>query len=68
MTSTDHKRLPTNRLWTIEEVSYFLGIPIATLYYWRTRREGPACSRVGRHLRYRIEDVTTWVEQHRSRF
>jgi len=27
--------LPEDRLWTVEETSYFLGVPVATLYYWR---------------------------------
>ncbi len=67
MRITDDTRLPTNRLWTINEVSYFLGVPVATLYYWRTRGDGPACCRVGRHLRYRRDDVTAWVEGRRTR-
>lgn len=49
-------------LWTVDEVSAFLGVPVATLYQWRYRRVGPRASRVGRHLRYNPSDVRAWVE------
>jgi excisionase family DNA binding protein len=52
------------RMWTPEEVSAFLGgVPVATLYQWRHRGTGPKSRRVGRHLRYKPEDVRAWVEQ-----
>lgn len=53
----------TDRLWTVEEVSYYLGVPVNTLYLWRSEGRGPASRRVGRHLRYRSEDVKVWVEK-----
>ncbi len=48
-------------LWSVEEVSEFLGVPVATLYQWRYRRTGPRASRVGRHLRYDPADVRAWL-------
>jgi excisionase family DNA binding protein len=53
---------PTDRLWTVREVSYYLGVPVGTLYLWRSEGHGPPSRRVGRHLRYRAEDVKAWVE------
>ncbi|WP_416901625.1 helix-turn-helix transcriptional regulator [Micromonospora echinospora] len=53
----------TDRLWTVNDVSAFLGIPVGTLYQWRHRRIGPRASRVGRHLRYDPTDVRAWVER-----
>jgi excisionase family DNA binding protein len=50
-------------LWTVDEVSAFLGVPVATLYQWRYRRIGPRASRIGRHLRYNPNDVRAWVER-----
>lgn len=51
-------------VWTIEEVSAFLQIPVGTLYQWRHRRVGPKASKVGRHLRYNPVTVRAWlVEQ-----
>jgi predicted DNA-binding transcriptional regulator AlpA len=52
--------IPRDRLWSVEEVSYYLGVPVGTLYSWRVQRRGPACRRIGRFLRYRPEDVTEW--------
>jgi excisionase family DNA binding protein len=53
---------PADRLWTAEDVSYYLGVPVGTLYYWRVNRTGPPAHRIGRHLRYRGEDVMAWVK------
>jgi len=48
-------------LWTIEDVSTFLRIPIETLYQWRHRRTGPPAAKVGRHLRYDPAAVRAWL-------
>ena len=50
------------RLWTVEDVSEFLGIPVNTLYQWRHRGYGPSARRVGRYIRYKAADVVAWVE------
>jgi len=39
----------------------FLGVPVATIYAWRQKGYGPKGIRIGRHVRYRKEDVDTWV-------
>ncbi|MGW5265684.1 helix-turn-helix transcriptional regulator [Microbispora sp. NPDC004025] len=51
----------SDRLWGVEEVSNFLGVPVATLYVWRHRRTGPKSRKIGRHLRYLPADVHAWV-------
>lgn len=53
----------TERLWSITDVSEFLGIPVGTLYQWRHRRTGPRASRLGRHLRYDPADVRAWFDK-----
>lgn len=53
----------TTRTWSPEDVSRFLGIPVPTLYRWRSQRTGPKAARVGRHLRYLPEDVLAWLRQ-----
>jgi predicted DNA-binding transcriptional regulator AlpA len=50
------------RLWTIKDSSDFLGVPVATLYYWHSRGEGPRPFKAGRHLRYDPRAVMRWVE------
>ena len=50
-----------DRLWSVDDVSTFLGVPVGTLYQWRYRRVGPPAARVGRHLRYDPADVRAWL-------
>jgi excisionase family DNA binding protein len=45
------------------EVSRYLGVPLGTLANWRYRGRGPASLRVGRHVRYRPQDIAAWVEE-----
>ncbi|MDP9459584.1 MAG: helix-turn-helix domain-containing protein [Actinomycetota bacterium] len=45
------------------EVATYLGVPVQTLYVWRTKGVGPRAVRVGKHLRYRWSDVDAWLEQ-----
>jgi DNA-binding transcriptional MerR regulator len=52
----------STRLMSIEDLSDHLGVPINTLYKWRTKGYGPAGRRVGNYLRYRPEDVDAWIE------
>ena len=51
------------RLLTPGEVAEHLGVPIATLYAWRHRSEGPPALKIGRHLRYRARDLEAWLAQ-----
>lgn len=55
-----------DRTWTIDDVSAFLQVPVATLYQWRHRGIGPKSARVGRHLRYLESDVLAWFRQQRD--
>ncbi|GAA3120358.1 hypothetical protein GCM10010466_09100 [Planomonospora alba] len=59
----EHVPVSGDRLWGVEEVSDFLGVPVSTLYVWRHRRIGPQGRKIGRHLRYRPQDVRAWVEE-----
>jgi len=54
---------PRDQLLTVEELADYLGVPVATVYQWRYRRQGPPGFRVGRHLRYRWNDVQRWIQQ-----
>jgi excisionase family DNA binding protein len=52
----------SERLMTLLEVSQLLDVPVATLYRWRRRGEGPTGYRIGRHVRYRRAAVEAWIE------
>ena len=49
-------------LWTVQEVSRFLTIPVFTLHQWRYLGTGPEAYRVGKHLRYNPDKVRAWLE------
>jgi len=54
------------RLLSPAELASYLAVPLATVYRWRSRREGPCGIRVGRHVRYRLEDVERWLDEMRE--
>ncbi|MQA16134.1 MAG: helix-turn-helix domain-containing protein [Pseudonocardiaceae bacterium] len=54
---------PTGRLWGVEDVSDYLGVPVKTLYQWRHQGYGPKSRRVGRYIRYSPREVVAWFEQ-----
>lgn len=54
------------RLLGPEDLAGYLGVPLKTIYRWRYRGEGPASYRVGRHVRYKLEDVEAWLQARRE--
>jgi len=58
----DREVTAAERLWTIEDVSAYLGIPVGTLYQWRSKEYGPPGRRMGKYVRYRPADVRAWVD------
>ena len=48
------------RLWGVQDVSQYLGVPVTTLYQWRYQRYGREGRRVGRYIRYDPDEVRTW--------
>lgn len=50
----------TDRLWNVEEVAAFLGVPKKTIYAWRTAGKGPKGFRVGKHVRWHPRTVFEW--------
>lgn len=61
--ATDQSSRPPacDRLWTVKDVSAFLGVPVSTLHQWRYHGTGPAAFRVGKHLRYDPDAVRRWL-------
>lgn len=50
-----------DRLWSVQDVSEYLGVPVQTVYSWRSAGTGPPGRRLGKRLRYRPQDVRDWV-------
>jgi len=55
------------RYLTPSDVAQLLGIPVDTLYQWRTKRSGPPAFSVGRHLWYDPAKVAAWVDDQSAR-
>lgn len=56
--------MTTERMLSPKELSELLNIPVQTVYQWRCRGEGPRAYRIGRHVRFRIEDIEAWLDDH----
>jgi hypothetical protein len=50
-------------LWGPKQLSEYIDVPVATLYQWHHLGKGPRAIRVGRHLRYRLRDVESWLNE-----
>lgn len=50
----------------VGELATYLGIPVSTIYDWRTRGLGPPAYRFGKHLKFAVSDVRLWIEQQRD--
>ena len=50
----------------IRELSEYLGVPVSTIYDWRSRGVGPRAYRFGKHLKFALTDVTEWNKAQRD--
>jgi len=56
----------TSQLWSIDEVANYLNVSKDTIYGWRKTGYGPPASKIGKHLRWRPQDVGAWVDRLRE--
>lgn len=52
----------SDQLLSIPGLAAFLDVSVQTVYKWRTNGTGPRGIRVGRHIRFRRQDVDRWLE------
>jgi predicted DNA-binding transcriptional regulator AlpA len=50
-------------LLTVQELSDYLGIPVATLYDWRVDHCGPKAVKLGHALRYPESAIRDWIQE-----
>jgi excisionase family DNA binding protein len=55
----------TDHMLSPEDLAAYLAVPLATVYRWRSRGDGPASYRVGRHVRYKLQDIEDWLQGRR---
>ena len=56
------KALEAKGLLSPEGLASWLGVPLPTVYAWRTKSYGPRGFKVGRHVRYRATEVERWLD------
>ncbi|GAA4855573.1 hypothetical protein GCM10023201_57420 [Actinomycetospora corticicola] len=50
------------KLWTVQDLAEFLGVPPKTIYAWRSQGYGPKGKKVGRYVRFDPADVEAWFD------
>ncbi|MFK4113794.1 helix-turn-helix domain-containing protein [Microbacterium sp. NPDC006705] len=48
-------------LLSINELADYLGVPVSTIYDWRTSGKGPRAYRFGKRIMFGVSDVRTWM-------
>ncbi len=55
--------MPLPQLLSVDELAAYLGVTRAVIYQNRHRRgDLPPAIKVGRHLRFRLDDVQAWLD------
>lgn len=62
----EDRRRDLEELITLAELADLLRVPPATLRYWRHLGTGPRSFKIGRHVRYRRDDVDLWLRRQRN--
>lgn len=58
----DPKHQPRST-WREQEAANYLGMRVSTLRQWRFLSKGPIYLKIGRSVRYRQEDLDTFLQQ-----
>lgn len=45
------------------QLAEVMGVPVKTVYLWNSAGTAPTAMRLGKHIRYRREDVEAWMAQ-----
>jgi excisionase family DNA binding protein len=48
-------------LMSVKELAELLQVSVKTIYDWRYRGLGPKAIRVGRHVRYELDEIERWL-------
>lgn len=53
-------------LLSINELADYLGVPVSTIYDWRTNGKGPRAYRFGKRIMFGVTDIHAWMETMRE--
>ena len=62
MPKTQEPKLGTSRLLTTEQAASVLALSPRALEAWRLQGRGPRYVKLSRAVRYRPEDLASWIE------
>ncbi|GAA2012849.1 helix-turn-helix domain-containing protein [Microbacterium ulmi] len=44
------------------ELADYLGVPVSTVYDWRTNSKGPRAYRFGKRIMFGVSDIRAWMD------
>jgi excisionase family DNA binding protein len=53
-------------LLSVGDLAEYLGVPITTVYDWRSNGLGPVGYRIGKHIKFAVPDVREWLAAQRD--
>ena len=60
-TSENTKSFPQDQLMTVEQAAQYLGLAVSTLNKWRCHGGGPVFLKMGRAVRYKLENLDNYI-------
>lgn len=66
MDAEQMERRGLDPLLSVDELAEYLGVPVRTVYDWRSTGHGPRGIRIGRHLKFAVPDVVAWMQECRD--
>ena len=54
---------PTTEWLSPDQLADWLGVPVRSIYSWLHEGTAPRSHKIGRHRRFRREDVEAWLEE-----
>lgn len=58
----------SHRVMTVQQASEYLGLAVSTLNKWRCHGGGPIFIKMGRAVRYRMEDLESFMTRQKRTF
>ena len=54
-------------LLSVADAAAYLGVKPRTIYDWRRQRKGPAAVRIGRLVKFRVDDLDSYITENVER-
>jgi len=54
--------MPAQTVMTVSQAANYLGLAVSTLNKWRCHGGGPIFIKMGRAVRYRVEDLEAFIQ------